>query len=348
MKYRTVPNTDLSVSTVGFGVWTVSTTWWGITDDAVGLDLMRRAYERGITFFDTADTYGDGKGETLLAEALGDRRDKIVIGTKFGYDFYTDNERRGQRERPQDFSPRFVRFTCEQSLARLGTDYIDIYQVHNPRMTAVQNDELFATLEDLKREGKIRHYAAALGPANGWEAEGLALTRNRGIVTLQIIYNMFEQDPGRRLIEAAERDGVGVILRVPHSSGLLEGQYTLDTTFAPGDHRSHRPREWLIEGLQKLKRVAFLTEGTGRTIAQAAIQYCLESPNVVSVLPNVYNAEQLEEFAAGADVPPLTAQEFARIAGMYPHNFGVEKVYNEALKGSAPGAADQSRSPPQP
>ena len=193
-------------------------------------------------------------------------------------------------------------------------------------MPTVQDDDLFATLEDLKTEGKIRHYAAALGPANGWEAEGLALTRNRKIGALQIIYNMFEQDPGRRLIEASERAATGVIIRVPHSSGLLEGKYTEDTTFDKNDHRSHRPREWLIEGLRKLDTVKFLAEGTGRTIGQAAIQYCLESPNVVSVLPNIYNTEQLEEFAAAADVPPLTTDEFARIAEMYPDNFGVERL----------------------
>ena len=137
--------------------------------------------------------------------------------------------------------------------------------MHNPRMWAVRSDELFATLEDLKGEGKIRCYGAALGPANGWEPEGLALIRDRDIATLQIIYNMLEQDPGRSLIAAAEERGVGVFVRVPHSSGLLEGKYTAETTFPPNDHRSHRPREWLIEGLRKLEKLAFLTEGTGRT-----------------------------------------------------------------------------------
>jgi aryl-alcohol dehydrogenase-like predicted oxidoreductase len=326
MQYRTIPNTNLSLSVVGFGLWTITTTWWGVDGDATGVDLLRKAYERGVTFFDTADAYGDGKGETMLAEALGDVRDKIVIGTKFGYDFYNNADRAGQRERPQDFSPKFVRFACEESLKRLRTDHIDIYQIHNPRMTTVQDDELFATLEDLKHEGKIRHYSAALGPANGWEAEGLSLTRNRDIATLQIIYNIFEQDPGRRLIEAGERDGVGIIIRVPHSSGLLEGKYTLETKFELPDHRAHRPREWLIEGLQKLGKLDFLSDGTGRTIGQAAIQFCLEAPNVVSVLPNIYNVEQLDEFVAGADVASLAAEEFARIAAMYTENFGVERL----------------------
>jgi aryl-alcohol dehydrogenase-like predicted oxidoreductase len=335
MKLRTLPNTSLSVSTIGFGVWTVAMPWWGIKDDAVGIGLMRRAFELGITLFDTADTYGEGKGETLLADALGSQRDRIVIATKFGYDFYNNPDQKGQRERPHDWRPEFIRHACEQSLRRLGTDYIDIYQMHNPRMDAVLDDDIFATLEDLKAEGKIRHYAAALGPANGWEAEGVKLTEERRIAALQVIYNIFEQDPGRPLIEASERAGVGVLVRVPHSSGLLEGKYTEDTWFEKGDHRAHRPREWLTEGLRKLDKIAFLTEDSGRTIAQAAIQFCLESPNVVSVLPNVYNAEQLVEFAEGADAAPLTPDELARIAEMYPHNFGVERLHEPVIKSSA-------------
>jgi aryl-alcohol dehydrogenase-like predicted oxidoreductase len=327
MKYRSLGNTDIQVSAVGFGLWTISTGWWGIDDEKQGLDLLRQAYDAGITLFDTADTYGKGKGETMLAAALGHVRDKIIISTKFGYDFYNNaNEREGQKELPQDFSPSFVRFALEESLKRLGTDYVDIYQIHNPRMSAAHSDELFTTLEELKGEGKIRHYGAALGPANGWEPEGLALMNDRNIASLQIIYNMLEQDPGRSFISASERDGVGVFVRVPHSSGLLEGKYTADTTFPPSDHRSHRPREWLIEGLEKLEKLAFLTETPGRTIGQAAIQFILSSPSVASVLPNIYDADQLEEFVAAPDTPELTPDELSRIAGLYECNFDLEKA----------------------
>jgi aryl-alcohol dehydrogenase-like predicted oxidoreductase len=324
MKYMTLANTDIRLSVVGFGLWTVSTRWWGIDDERHGLHLLRKAYDAGVTLFDTADTYGEGKGETMLADALGDVRDRIVIATKFGYDFYNHtNERDGHKELPQDFSPKHVRFAVEQSLRRLGTDHIDIYQVHNPRMWAVRSDELFATLEELKAEGKIRCYGAALGPANGWEPEGLAIVRDREIATLQVIYNMLEQDPGRSLIAAAEERGVGVLVRVPHSSGLLEGKYTAETTFPPNDHRSHRPREWLIDGLRKLEQLSFLTEGTGRSIGQAAIQFVLSSPAVASVLPNIYDAEQLNEFVAAAESPPLTTDELTDIANLYETNFGL-------------------------
>ncbi len=324
MKYRTAGRTGIQVSAVGFGLWTVSTTWWGIEDEDYGLDLLRQAYDLGITFFDTADTYGNGKGETMLAEALGSVRHRIVIATKFGYDFYRYGEKRtGQRELPQNFSPSYVRFAVEESLRRLRTDYIDIYQLHNPRMWAVDSDELFGTLEDLKAEGKIRAYGAALGPAIGWEPEGLAAMRKRRVGTLQIIYNMLEQDPGRRLLAAAEEEGVGILVRVPHSSGLLEGKFTAETTFPPTDHRSHRPREWLTDGLKKLEKLTFLTEGTGRTIGQAAIQFILASPAAASVLPNIYDAEQLREFAEAPDTPPLTQEELDRIATLYEDNFGL-------------------------
>ena len=324
MKYRNLANTSIEVSAVGFGLWTISTGWWGIDDDQHGINLLRQAFDSGVTFFDTADTYGQGKGETILAEALGDVRDRIVIATKFGYDFYNHtNDREGHKELPQDFSPKHVRFAVEQSLKRLRTDYIDVYQIHNPRMWAVRSDDLFATLEDLKSEGKVRCYGAALGPAIGWGPEGAAIIRGRDISTLQIIHNMLEQDPGRSLIAASGERGVSVFVRVPHSSGLLEGKYTADTTFPPNDHRSHRPREWLTEGLQKLDKLSFLTNGTDRTIGQAAIQFILASPAVASVLPNIYDAEQLSEFVTAADTPQLTEDELALIAELYERNFGL-------------------------
>jgi aryl-alcohol dehydrogenase-like predicted oxidoreductase len=324
MQYRTLPNTDLSLSAVGFGLWTVSTTWWGIEDDRVGSDLLRRAYDLGITFYDTADTYGNGKGETILAEALGQVRDRIVIGTKFGYDFVHHGDRReGQREIPQDFSVRHLHSALEESLRRLNTDYIDIYLLHNPRHWAIDSDELFAALHDLKRSGKVRHYGVTMGPAIGWESEGVAAMQKRDITVFQMIHNLLEQDPGRRFLQVANEREVGVLVRVPHSSGMLEGNYTADTSFSPKDHRSHRPKEWLTDGLKKLEQLTFLHEGTGRTIGQAAIQYLLAQPRITSVLPNIYNAEQLEEFAAAPETPTLTAQEIERVDRLYDTNYGL-------------------------
>jgi aryl-alcohol dehydrogenase-like predicted oxidoreductase len=140
---------------------------------------------------------------------------------------------------------------------------------------------------------------------------------------MQIIYNMLEQDPGRAFFPVAEEQGVGLLVRVPHSSGLLEGKYTLETTFDASDHRSFREREWLVEGLQKLDQLGFLLDGRPATIGQIALRYCLAQPSVTTVLPNLYGMDQLEEFAAASDVADLTVEEVGRVDQLYDRNFGL-------------------------
>jgi aryl-alcohol dehydrogenase-like predicted oxidoreductase len=322
MKYRRLGDTEIEVSEVGFGVWTVSTGWWGEVDDEKSVRLLRQAHERGINYFDTADTYGSGKGETLLADAFGGMRDEVVISTKIGYDFYSHTQRRGQQERPQDWSEDFIRFALEQSLKRLGTDYVDFLQLHNTKMDAVENDALFGLMEEFEREGKIRAYGVALGPKIGWLEEGVKAMRERNVSGVQMIYNLLEQDPGRGLIEAARETGTSLIVRVPHSSGMLEGKYTKDTTFAKNDHRRHRSKEWLFDGLKKVAQLAFLT--AERTLGQAALKFVLASSEVASTLPNIYDEDQLEEFASAPETPDLTGEELARIEELYENNFGLE------------------------
>ncbi|HEY5813754.1 MAG TPA: aldo/keto reductase, partial [Terrimicrobiaceae bacterium] len=180
MRYRNVSGTDLRVSEVGFGLWTVSTGWWGEYSDEDAVALMRAAFDLGITLFDAADTYGNGRSEELIAKAFAGKRDQIVIATKVGYDFVHHGEgRRGQREIPQNFSPEAIRAATDAALKRLATDFIDLLQLHNIRMDQVDEDELWATLEDLRREGKIGHYGIALGPAIGWLGEGVRTIRKR-------------------------------------------------------------------------------------------------------------------------------------------------------------------------
>ena len=322
MRYRRVPNTSLKVSEVGFGVWTLSTGWWGEVSDEKAHRLLRDALDRGINFFDTADTYGNGRGERLVGDALAGVRDEVVIATKFGYDFYHfQGERKGQQEIPQDFSPQHIRFACEESLKRLRTDHIDLYQIHNPKMSAVEQDDLYQTLDALKKEGKIVTWGAALGPAIGWLEEGTRLVRERKTPCLQMIYNLLEQDPGRDLIREAREAGACIFVRVPHSSGMLEGKYTKDTVFPENDHRRHRKREWLITGLQKIEKLDFLTQDKGRTLGQAALKFILAEPAVVSTLPNIYGEEQIDEFARASECPDLTGEELARIAELYENKF---------------------------
>src|ERR687895_1943704 len=324
MKYRRLGDTEIEVSEVGFGVWTVSTGWWGEVDDEKSVRLLRQAHERGINSFATADTYGSGLGETLLADAFGGMRDEVVISTKIGYDFYNHTARRGQQERPQEWSEDFIRFALEQSLKRLDTDYIDLLQLHNTKMDAVEDDGLFALMEEFQSEGKIRAYGIALGPKIGWLEEGVRAMRERKVEGVQMIYNLLEQDPGRGLIETARQTGTSLIVRVPHSSGMLEGHYDENTTFAKNDHRRHRPKEWLTTGLKKVEQLSFLTDSGERTLGQAALKFVLATPEVVSTLPNIYGKEQIEEFAATSETPDLTPDELSRIAELYEDSFGLE------------------------
>ncbi len=322
MRYRELGSTGIRVSEIGFGLWTVATKWWGITDEEVGIGLLREAFDLGITFYDTADTYGNGLGETMLERGLRGKRDQIVIATKFGYEWQTfGGERTGQQELPKNVTPTFVRQAVEGSLNRLQTDRIDNYQVHNVRMSEVQSDDLFAVLDDLVTEGKILSYGAALGPAIGWLDEGLAALRKRRVPVLHMIYNILEQEPGRRLSDEARVIGAGLLVRVTHSSGLLEGKYTSETTFGPNDHRRHRPRQWLLDGLQKVEQLGFLTEGGNRTLGQASLKWLLADPTVASTLPNIYDGEQLREFAAASETTDLTEAELSRVADLYNHGF---------------------------
>jgi len=326
MRYRELGTTGIKVSEVGFGLWTVATTWWEALDEAAGIRLLQDAFDLGVTLFDTADTYGNGLGETLLARAMRGKRDQIAIATKFGYEWQTyGGERTGQRELPKNVSPVFVRSAVEGSLRRLETECIDNYQVHNIRMSEVQSDDLFAVLDDLVTEGKIRSFGVALGPAIGWLDEGLAALRTRRPAVLHMIYNILEQEPGATLGDEARTTGCGLLVRVTHSSGLLEGKYTEETTFGPNDHRRHRPRQWLLDGLRKVEQLRFLTGDAGRTLGQAALKWLLADPIVASTLPNIYNHEQLHEFAAAPDTPDLTFEEIERVEDLYEHNFYLEQ-----------------------
>ncbi len=326
MKYRNVANTNISVSEVGLGLWTLSTGWWGDVTDEQAIAMMRKAYEDyGITLFDAADTYGAGRSEELLNKAFGHMRDKVVYATKFGYDFYNnDTSRAGQRELPQDLRPEFIRFACEQSLKRMGTDSIDIYQIHNAKMEHIDDDAIYETLEALKSEGKIRHYGVALGPAIGWLAEGVRAIRERKVPVLQVIHNILEQHPGNAFLEESRRNGnvTSMLVRVPHASGMLEGHYTLETKFDPKDHRSHRPRHWLTNGVKKVEQLRFL-EKPNRTLGQAALKFLLADPLVCATLPNIYDEAQLHEFGSAPDCPDLTQDELDKIQALVADNFGI-------------------------
>ena len=307
----------VEVSAIGFGAWTLGLDWWGKVDDRTASALVDRAIERGITFFDTADTYGAGVGEERLAKALAGRRDDVQVGTKFGYDITVPHEQRGHSERPQRWDPAFIRERCEASLRRLGADVIDLYELHNPRMAQIRDGAIFATLDALRDEGKIRAYGVALGPAIGWEAEGLEALRTRDVEAVQTVYNLLEQDPGRSFLREAGGKA-GVIARVPHASDALTGRFTPDAVFPATDHRSFRKREWLLRALRNVERMDFLLDG--RTIGQVAISWCLAQPGITSVLPTMTTVEEVDEYTGAADVP-LGDEEVARLRELYERDF---------------------------
>ncbi len=329
MQYRTIRGADIEVSTIGFGVWTVGTTWWGVKDRETGVDLLRRAFELGVTFFDTADTYDGGNAETILHEALGDHRDEIVIATKFGYDIYNHPTSQGQQERPHDWSPAYMRKALEQSLRRLGTDHVDLYQLHNPRLDAIQNDDLWSELERAREEGLVGALGVALGPAIDPRQidEGIGAISRRA-ASPQIIYNLLEQGLGRGIFPVASSHAASVLVRVPHSSGLLDGSVRRETEFAEGDHRNWRVttnekrRAWLEDGLLKIDRLDHLTRN--RSIGQLALQFILHEPCVASVLPNIYDVQGLEDFCTYDAAASLTDVEYAEIQALYERNFDLQ------------------------
>jgi len=334
MRYRRLGQSELEVSEVGFGVWTLASDWWGVIEDKQG--LLRAALDAGINFIDTAPVYGaDGFGETLLADVLKTDRDDIVLTTKCGYDLDAPRSRPGQSERPQDWRPDAVRAQLEASLRRLGTDYIDLYQLHNARIEPILDDALWEELVALRSEGKIRELGVALGPAIGWVEEGLQSLRRRPIATLQTVFNILEQEPG--LTFAAEptvTDGaISLIARVPHASDTLSGKITPDTVFPKDDHRAHRNRDNMLDNFEKAETLRFLWEGTGRTMGQAAIAGILANPAFATVLPTCVSVEDVREYAGASDLP-LSRDEQLEVDRLRDRNFDHDDRYVMPLKSS--------------
>ena len=324
MKFRKMPRTDMVLSEVGFGVWTVATNWWGKIEESDKAALLENAVDQGINFFDTADAYGDGYGEEILAKVLGHKRNELVFATKFGYDIYDPTPRDGHKERAQKFDKEFVKYACEQSLKRLGTDYIDLYQIHNPKLDALERDELFETLEQLQFEGKIRYYGVALGPDIGWFEEGEYSMRDRHVDSAQVIYSIMEQDPAKDLIRIAEETEVGLLSRVPHASNTLTGEFDDGLpVFDADDHRAHRKNEWLEEAMRKVARVRFLVQDDSRTMAQSAIQFVLKQPAIVSVLPNFTKISELMEYTSALETPEITNAEQSKLDELWENGFDI-------------------------
>src|SRR5215208_682069 len=301
MKYRKLGRSGIKVSEIGFGAWTIGLDWWGKKiDDDEAIRMLKRAYDLGINFYETADMYGNGKSEKIVSQAFKDMRDEVVYSTKWGYDMY-DAIQIGHNELPQKHNPEFLKYALQQSLNRLQTDYIDIYSLHNPKMDAIKNDSLFISLDRLVQSTKIKSHGVALGPAIGWKEEGLLAIEKRNITCLQTVYNLLEQDPGRAFLNAV------------------------------------RKKEWILEALQKVEKMKPIANARGWSISQLAIKFILSQKEISVVLPTVIDVEEIESFAEMADGNYLGENEMAEITDLYNNNFYIRQhSYSSVATSSSP------------
>jgi aryl-alcohol dehydrogenase-like predicted oxidoreductase len=324
MKYRKLGKGGIKVSEIGFGAWVIGLDWWGKKiDDDQAIKMLKRAYDLGINFYETADMYGKGKSEKMIAQVFKDMRNEVVYSTKWGYDMYSA-EQIEHNEIQQKHNYEFLAYALQQSMERLHTDYIDVYSLHNPKMDAITNDKLFTSLDNLVQKGKIKSHGVALGPAIGWKDEGLLAIEKRNITCLQTVYNILEQDPGRTFLISARKHNVGIMVRVPDASGVLTGKVTEKTVFDKNDHRANRKKGWIIEAMQKISKLKPIANTKGWTISQLAIKFILSQKEISVVLPTAVSIEEIETFAEMSDGNYLNKNELEQINDLYNNNFYIQ------------------------
>src|SRR3954463_10906048 len=318
MERRKFGNTKLEVSAISLGCWIFGVDWWGHYTDEAGIRLMKFAQDQGITFFDNGDAYGNGRAETMFGKFLKTTsRDKVEIGGKFGYDFYNDpGEVGSHKERKQDFSPKFMRFALEQSLKRLGVDYVDLYMAHNIKLPQFR-DDLFAELDKVKDEGKIKAWGVSLGPAIGWREEGVKAMLDHNAKAVQTVYNLFEQDPGREFCEVAKSTRAGVLARVHDNSSILKDVVKVDTTLGKDDHRKFRDQNWKIYGLKKLELVRHYASDHGMNVHQLACKWLLQQPGMTSITGTFLNEQEIKDACDATAKPDLSQAELEQISKDY-------------------------------
>src|SRR5437764_11647584 len=300
MQYRELGRTGIRVSVVGFGAWAIggateasgAPLGWGRTSDDESLAAIRRARDLGVNFFDTADSYGFGRSESLLGIVLSRTRQEVVLATKVGVVRGAGGELR------KDFSRQHIFHAVDGSLKRLRTDYIDLYQVHNPSVDELRREEIQEAMEMLQDAGKIRFWGVSVSTPE----EGLEIVRHGWAHTLQVLYNVLNQAPARELFPAAKEKGYGVIARVPLASGLLTGKFRPDATFPADDLRQNflTPRR-LEEALGRVDEVKAIIGGTARTLIEGALRFVLANDAVATAIPGAKNVRQVETNVTAGD-----------------------------------------------
>lgn len=306
MQYRHIGDTGIQVSEIGIGVWSLVTDWWG-ADVNKSEDILRKAYELGINFYDTADVYGEGKGEEIISKVLSTKRDNIIILTKIGYDFY---HKEGGKIK-QRFDIPYLEFALKKSLERLNTDYIDILMLHNPKMSVIKNTEVLSYLQSLKEDGIVRMIGVALGPTLGWGEEGLEAIKMH-YESLEYIYNIIERKPGEDFLKYK----IGHFVRVPHASDvLIEDKWPL--IFDHKLHRSLKDMKWITKAVENSKELKKFANDKGLKLSQLALKFVLSNSYVSSVIPNISSFSELEEYTNVENLPNLTKEDLEFIDKYY-------------------------------
>ncbi|WP_437774655.1 aldo/keto reductase [Sorangium sp. So ce1097] len=315
MDYRPLGRTGLRISSVSFGAWAIGGTW-GDVDDKESLAALHRAIERGVNFFDTADVYGDGRSERLLARLRRERREEIVIATKAG--------RRLSPHNAASYSEQNLTAFVERSLKNLETDALDLVQLHCPPTDVYYRPEVFDVLDRLVKAGKIRFYGVSVERAE----EALKAIEYPGVQSVQIIYNVLRQRPAELFFPEAKRRQVGILARLPLSSGLLTGKMRADTKFAADDHRSFNREGAAFDkgetfsgvdydlGLEVVEELRPLVP-PGVSMGAWTMRWILMQDAVTCVIPGAKRPDQVDENASAADLPALPPETMAKIREIY-------------------------------
>jgi aryl-alcohol dehydrogenase-like predicted oxidoreductase len=315
MHYRSLGRTGLKVSSISFGAWAIGGTW-GEVDDADSMRALHRAVEKGVNFFDTADVYGDGRSEKLLARLKKETKETITIATKAG--------RRIMPPSKEAYSRANLTSFVERSLQNLGSETIDLLQLHGPPPDVYYMPEVFGVLDDLARAGKIRFYGVSVERVE----EALMAIEYPALQSIQIIFNAFRQRPAELFFAEAKRREVGVIVRLPLSSGMLTGKMSRSTKFAEGDHRLFNRDGAAFDkgetfsgvdydvGLEAVDELRALVPA-GVSMAQWALRWILMHDAVTCAIPGAKRPEQVDDNAAAADLPPLSEVAMAKVREIY-------------------------------
>ncbi len=315
MHYRALGRTGWNISEISIGTWAMGGDW-GSVDDERSLRALHSALDMGDNFFDTADVYGDGRSERLLARLKKESRETFYVATKAG--------RRLNPHVAGGYNRKNLTAFVERSLKNLETDALDLLQLHCPPSEVYNTPEVFAILDDLVKQGKIRYYGVSVEKIS----EALKAVEYPGVQSVQIIFNIFRQRPAEVFFGEARRRKVGVLARVPLASGLLTGKITHQTAFATDDHRNYNREGEAFDrgetfsgvdfesGLQAVDELRPLAP-IGTSLAQFALRWILMFDAVSSAIPGARSPEQVEDNLAAANLPPLGDETMARVRGIY-------------------------------